>query len=253
MEPALEVLFAPAEFEALRSRDLTETVCVVFDVLRATSTMLTALASGAQSIVPVAEISEALTLRARDPGVLLAGERHGVRILADQTGSIDFDFGNSPREFTADRVRGKKIAITTTNGTRALRACASAKQVLIGTFLGLGALATRIAAENPPHLLLICAGTYDRSSYEDTLAAGALADAVWHQYGRGRVADSTHLARLAYQQARPDLLAAMTYAQNGRRLLSIPELRDDVPYCLRRDTIGFVAGMIADGTVQRWE
>src|SRR2546422_11748827 len=96
----LEVLFAPAEFAALHQRDLSETACVVFDVLRATSTMVTALANGAAAIIPVAGIPEALAIRQRQPEVLLAGERDGLRIQADLTGSIAFDLGNSPREFT---------------------------------------------------------------------------------------------------------------------------------------------------------
>src|SRR3954464_3626464 len=100
----VEALFSPAEYSSLHSRDLSQTTCVVFDILRATTTMLTALANGAAEIVPVSEIPEALALRAKDPNILLAGERDGFRIGASQTGSIDFDFGNSPREFTPEKV-----------------------------------------------------------------------------------------------------------------------------------------------------
>ena len=138
-ERSIEVLFTPAEFEALSKRDLSETVCVVFDVLRATSSMVTALANGAEAIIPVSEISEALEIKREDPNVLLAGERNGLRIEANLTGSISFDLGNSPREFTKNRVAGKRIVITTTNGTRALRSCGHAKTVLIGSFLNLEA------------------------------------------------------------------------------------------------------------------
>ena len=99
MQATLEVLFTPAEFEALKSRDLSNTVCVVFDVLRATTSMLAALRHGAAQILPVKEISEALALRGRlPPGALLAGERDGLRIRAGQSGGVDFDLGNSPRE-----------------------------------------------------------------------------------------------------------------------------------------------------------
>src|SRR5690348_2998573 len=125
----VEVLFTPAEFEALKQRDLRETLCVVFDVLRATSSMITALARGAAGIIPVQEIDEALSIRRREPDVLLAGERDGVRITSDLTGSIAFDLGNSPREFTSETVKGKIIVMTTTNGTRGLRACAAAQTV----------------------------------------------------------------------------------------------------------------------------
>src|SRR5882672_2378548 len=131
MPTTLEVLFAPTEYAALSGRDLSNTVCVVFDVLRASSSMVTALAHGASAIIPVSEISEALAIRRQQPTVLLAGERDGMRIPADLTGGIDFDLGNSPREFTAETVRDRTIVTTTTNGTRALRACARANVVLV--------------------------------------------------------------------------------------------------------------------------
>jgi len=97
MSSTLQVLFSPAEFAALPGWDLTRTTCVVFDVLRATSSMTTALFNGADAVYPVAEIPEALAFRKAHPQALLAGERNGVRIRADQTGEVDFDLGNSPR------------------------------------------------------------------------------------------------------------------------------------------------------------
>ena len=105
----LEVVLSPAEFSALRERDLSRSVCVVFDILRATTTMITALANGAKALIPVAEISEALAVRRERPDVVLAGEREGFRIRANLSGGVDFDFGNSPREFTPERVQGKTI------------------------------------------------------------------------------------------------------------------------------------------------
>src|SRR2546427_8263163 len=150
MQPKLEVILSPAEFPSLRGRDLGQAVCVVFDILRATTSMITALANGAEAIIPVEEIPEALALRQKNPGVLLAGERNGLRIRADLTGSIDFDLGNSPREFIAEKVRGKTIVMTTTNGTRALRACAHADTVLIGSFLNLRAIVNWIRREASP-------------------------------------------------------------------------------------------------------
>ena len=181
----IEVLFAPAEYARLNERDVRQTVCVVFDVLRATSTMVTALGHGATAIVPVAEIAEALSLRQRQPEVLLAGERDGVRIAGHLTGGIGFDLGNSPREFTAARVGGRTIAMTTTNGTRALRACAPAKAVLLGSFLNLRATAEFIEQQDPLHLLLVCSGTLDQAAYEDVLGAGALCDLLWPKYEGG--------------------------------------------------------------------
>src|SRR5690349_12641753 len=98
----IEVLFSPAEFEALHKCDLSKTTCVVFDVLRATSSIITALANGARNVTPVATIEEAVREKERYSATLLAGERDGFRITKKLTGGVDFDLGNSPREFTRD-------------------------------------------------------------------------------------------------------------------------------------------------------
>ena len=251
MTTNLEVLFTPAEFATLDRRDLSQTTCVVFDILRATTTMVTALANGAKAIIPVAEISEALAIRQRQPAVLLAGERDGLRIRAAQTGSTDFDLGNSPREFTPERVAGRTVVMTTTNGTRALRACAKARSVLIGSFLNLSATAKWIQRLEPPDLLIVCSGTVDQSAYEDVLAAGAFCDGIWAGYSAGKVADSAQIARQIYQLAQNDLLGAMRLSRNGRRLSAIPELAGDVPICVQRDTTDLVAELSQEGVVRR--
>lgn len=250
MPQNFDVLFTPADFAALRHRDLSETVCVVFDILRATTTMMTALANGADAIIPVAEISEALALRQQRPDGLLAGERDGLRIRAAQTGGVDFDLGNSPREFTPEKVRGKTIAMTTTNGTRALRACAGAKVVLIGSFLNLRAVATWLQREQPIDLLLVCSGTHEEAAYEDTLAAGALAEMIGSTSGAGQGSDAVAMARQIYRDAQGDLLAAMQHSRNARRLLAIPELRDDIRFCVQRDMLDFIATLRAEGAVR---
>ena len=250
---SLEVLFTPADFAALRQRDLSGTVCVVFDVLRATSTMATALANGAAAIIPVEEIAEALALRQQQPGLLLAGERDGVRIQANLTESIAFDLGNSPREFTAEQVRGRTIAMTTTNGTKALRACAQARTVLIGSFLNLRTTAELIAAEHPAHLLLVCSGTHDQAAYEDVLAAGALCDFIWPKYMHGAVADSAVMARSLFRLERADLPEALARSRNGRRLLGLPDLSADVAYCAQSNTLELAAELAKDGLVRRRE
>jgi 2-phosphosulfolactate phosphatase len=222
---------------------------VVFDVLRATSTMMIALASGASRIFPAREIPEALRLRAQHPAALLAGERDGLRILSAQTGGIDFDLGNSPREFTRERVAGREIIMTTTNGTRALQSCLGATRIFPGAWLNLGALARRLGREQAARLLIVCAGTYEEAAYEDTLAAGALCDLVWAQFEPGRISDSAHIARQIYLDAGSDFAGALQrHSRNARRLLSSAELRDDVPFCLRRDALDLTAEM-RDGAV----
>lgn len=251
MTRTLEVLFTPAEFAALAGRDLSGTTCVVLDILRATTSMTTALSNGAEAIIPVAEITEAVAIKLRRPEVLLAGERDGVRISAELSGGVEFDLGNSPREFTADKVRGKTIVMTTTNGTRALRACAGAEQVLIGSFLNLRAVVHWIRQRLPSSLLLVCSGTYEQAALEDALAAGALCEKLWPDYAGGQVSDSAEMARRIYPLFQADLLGAMKHARNGRRLLNHAELRADVLYCVEREIVSFVAGLHLDGTIRK--
>lgn len=251
MQPKLEVILSPAEFASLSQRDLSQTVCVVFDVLRATTSMLTALANGAQAIIPVAEISEALALRQKSPTVLLAGERNGLRIRSDLTGSIDFDLGNSPRDFTAEKVAGKTIVMTTTNGTRALRACAGARMILVSAFLNMRATIHWLKENEPQHLILVCSGTLEEPALEDVLAAGAMCEKVWSSYAGGHVSDSAEIARRIYPLLQFNLAEAMKHSRNGRRLLASPEQRDDVYLCVQRETVSFVATLLPSGVVRR--
>ena len=240
---SLEVLFSPAEFAALDHINLSETVCVVIDVLRATSSMVTALSNGARAIIPVMGIPEALSLRSQQADMLLAGEREGVRIPVELTGGIAFDLGNSPREFKKEVVAGKTIVMTTTNGTRALRACAHAKKVLVASFLNLRAMAVYLDEEAPAHLILVCSGTNEESAYEDTLCAGALCDLLWVKWSEGSISDSALMARKLFCQERQDLLGAVSQSRNGRRLLSRPDLREDVRFCVQRDVLNMVPEM----------
>jgi len=251
MATRLEVLLSPVEFAQLRNRDLSQTVCVVFDVLRATTSMVTALANGAQAIIPVREISEALAIRQQRPDVLLAGEREGLRICAELTGGVEFDLGNSPREYTAQKVQGKTIVMTTTNGTRALRACAGARAVLIGCFLNLRAIYSWLQEQRPPNLILVCSGTIDEPALEDILAAGAVCERIWPFYAGGHTSDSAEVARRIYPLMQYDLLGAMKHSRNGRRLLANPELRNDVWFCVQRETLPFAAELCPDGAVRK--
>ncbi|MFM2081552.1 MAG: hypothetical protein RL380_243 [Verrucomicrobiota bacterium] len=244
----IEVLNTPAEFAQLQERDLSRTVCVVFDVLRATSTMVTALANGAAGIVPVAEIAEALAWRAKSAEVLLAGERDGVRIRAAQTGGVEFDLGNSPREFIRAIVAGKIIVTTTTNGTRALRACVGAREILAGSFLNLSATLVRVRMLDAENILLIGSGTGEAEALEDTLAVGAAATQL--ETPTAKLSSAALRARAIFSTHETDLLAAMPLASNGARLLANTALRDDVTVCLQRDVFDLVARLDADGVVR---
>jgi 2-phosphosulfolactate phosphatase len=257
----IETILSPGDLPQLRHRDLSQAACVVFDILRATSTFVTALQNGTEKIIPAGEISEAVALKKKFPGVLLAGEREGVKIHAALSGGTDFDLGNSPREFTPAKVRGRTIVSTTTNGTRALRACAKAKLVLAASFLNLAATADFLKRNNFSKILLICAGTGEDVADEDVLAAGAMVDLlVGTALGDGRtaqravptlVSESSKVAHQSYQATASDLYVAMCRAKNGARLLAIPELGGDVVFCSQRDVYPLVAAMDGDGALRR--
>lgn len=230
----IDVILNPAEIALLPRRDLSNATCVVFDVLRATSSMITALAHGASEIHPVRTIEEALALKQRLPDAILGGERHGDPIPG-------FDIGNSPFEY-CDRVSGKAIISTTTNGTLALRACETAERVLVGAVLNLKSLAAEVERAGPPKLFLVCAGTFDDFAFEDGWAAGALISRLKTQ----RLSDSAW-AMMALAARWPAPLDAARRARNGCALIAKGREKE-VEWCMQEslfETIGEMkAGVI---------
>lgn len=163
-EQRISVHYLPSE---VCERELEGSAVAVIDVLRATSTICQAIASGAQEVVPFVEIDEALAA-ARKAGretVVLGGERKGLKIQG-------FDLGNSPAEYTAASVEGRSVYITTTNGTRALQHARPAKTVIIASFLNLSAVVASLKDEH--RVDIICAGTDGHKTHEDFLLAGAI-------------------------------------------------------------------------------
>ena len=107
-----------------------------------------------------------------------------------------------------------------------------------------------IVKERPANLVLVCSGTFEEAALEDTLAAGAICEKIWAHYAGGKVADSAEMARRLYPLMQMDLIGAMNHSSNGRKLLSNPDLKGDVWYCLQRETLNFLA-QFKDGLVQR--
>ncbi len=227
----IDVILTPAEIATLPGRDLAASTAVVFDVLRATSTILAALANGAASIRPVATLDEAWALRKEFPDAVVAGEREGVKVEG-------FAFGNSPLEYTRKAVDGREIIHTTTNGTVALRAVAGAKCVLIGALLNLDALAAYLRAAMPEHLVLICAGSWTEFSLEDALAAGGL----MARLPEAEATDPGTLVSLVHQRFGMEPYSCLRSSKNGRRLVNIG-LGEDVAYCSRSSSSALVPEM----------
>jgi 2-phosphosulfolactate phosphatase len=145
--------------------DLARSTVVVIDVLRASTTIVHALAAGAREIVPCLEIEDARTAAARFSAgeVLLAGERDALPIEG-------FDLGNSPAEYTPETIAGRTLVLTTSNGTRAMARCRRADRVLIGAFVNAGAIYEQLLG--CPKIDFLSAGTHGRRSHDDELLAG---------------------------------------------------------------------------------
>jgi 2-phosphosulfolactate phosphatase len=186
-------------------------LAVVVDVLRASTTMIHALAAGCTAVRPCAEVEEARTLAGtmRVGRVLLGGERGGLPLPG-------FDRGNSPREYTAKVCRGNTLVLTTTNGTRALLRAAAAERVLVAGFVNYSALCEQLRLDLRP-LHIVCAGTEGEVTLEDTLLAGALVDFVC-QVGEVRLNDSARLAWDCFENHGRVLLGALQLSQGGANL-----------------------------------
>ena len=157
--------------ELAHPHDLAGHTSVVVDVLRASTTITTAVDSGAEKIVPCLAVEEARQLATQRPGALLGGERQGKKLPG-------FDFGNSPAEYTPDRIRGKTLVFTTTNGTKAMTRCMGSSRILIGSIVNRSAICEAVASDG--RVDIICAGTNDEFSMDDALAAGAIASGLGH-------------------------------------------------------------------------
>jgi 2-phosphosulfolactate phosphatase len=219
----IDVAFTPAEVRG----PLGERVVVVMDVLRATSTITHALVHGARSVLPVASVEEAARTAERlgRDAVLLCGERDTKPISG-------FHLGNSPEEFTAERVGGKTLVMTTTNGTAALLTGASGAHCLVGSLLNLSAVARRVL-ESEADVLLLCAGREGAFALEDALCAGRIAhELLGAAAGKPRLNDAAKAAiRLSRKAATRPVLSR---SAAGRRLRELGRT-DDIVFCAQED------------------
>jgi 2-phosphosulfolactate phosphatase len=217
----LETCFSPALFEAEGHAD---SIVVIIDILRASSAICTAFANGVSSIIPVAEVTEAREFKSK--GYLVAAERDGY--------VLDFaDFGNSPFNFTKEKVSGKTIVYSTTNGTRLINLTSSAHMTVIGSFLNIGAL-TRWLIKQERDIVLLCAGWKNRFNIEDTVCAGAMAEGLMNSDCYATICDSTLAAIDLWSLARPDLQGYIEKAAQRTRLKD-KMLDDCITFCLTPD------------------
>jgi 2-phosphosulfolactate phosphatase len=217
----LETCFSPALYEA---DNHTDSIVVIIDVLRASSSICTAFENGAASIIPVAEIEEAKMYKSK--GYLVAAERDGF--------ILDFaDFGNSPFNFTREKVEGKTIVYSTTNGTSLINLTRVAYMTVIGSFLNIGAL-TKWLVKQDRNVLLVCAGWKNRFNLEDTVCAGAIAKILLDSSVFQTKCDSTIASIDLWSLASPDLRGYIEKAAQRSRLRD-KNLDDCIDFCLTPD------------------
>ena len=223
----LDVLITPGE---LMPGDVSRRTVVVIDVLRASSTIVEALAAGARALYPVAEVEEALKLAntlGRDE-VLLCGERKSLAIDG-------FDLGNSPGDFTPERVAGKMIVMSTTNGTPALVAASAGERVVVASWLNLSAVADDLHRSGAEPVF-VCAGREGRFALEDAVCAGTIAARLIEAAGEvvEWVMNDGAMAALAMAERYPDPDELFRLTAAGKQIVEA-DLREDLAFCALTD------------------
>ncbi|HLN56510.1 MAG TPA: 2-phosphosulfolactate phosphatase [Bacteroidales bacterium] len=232
MTRKLETCFSPALFG---TDDHSSDIVVVIDVLRASSAICTAFENGAERIIPVRDVSAAKDYKSK--GYLVAAERDGF--------VLDFaDFGNSPFNFTRDKVNGQTIVYSTTNGTGIIETASTSYMTAIGSFLNISALSSWLQKQDRG-VLLFCAGWKNRFNIEDTICAGALAERLMKSGLYSTKCDSTLAAVDLWSLAKTDLHGYIDKAAQRSRLRD-KGLDDCIEYCLTHDLTSRIP-VIRDG------
>lgn len=206
---------------------VSDRTVVVVDILRATSCMTTAFAHGIAAITPFARLEDCLAMKSQ--GYFTAGERDGKKVDG-------CDFGNSPFEYMDEKLRGQKIAFTTTNGTQAIARSQGAREIVIGSFLNLAAVADHILNGNN-NILVLCAGWKGKVNLEDTLFAGALVEATKSHIEAE--CDTPLMAQNLYNQGKSNMVAFLQNASHVKRLKKL-NIEKDIAFCVTENTYPIV-------------
>jgi 2-phosphosulfolactate phosphatase len=220
-KPFIDVCFTPTLFSLF---NVKESIVVVIDVLRATSSMCIAFEYGANQIVPVKTVEESLAYKQK--GFLIGAERHGEMVDG-------FDIGNSPFSYMLPKIKGANIALTTTNGTQAINVASIAHKVVIGSFLNLSALCDYLINENRD-VVCLCSGWKNSFNLEDTLLAGAIAKKLENNFTLSDHRDSTIAAKLLCENAQDNFYVFLNNSSHRKRLADL-HIDEDVKFCLEAD------------------
>ncbi len=226
----VEVCLTP---DLVKTYGVENKIVVVVDILRATSVMTTALAHGIKSITPVATVEECRMLK--EKGYLAAAERDGKTVEG-------FDFGNSPFTYMEPALAGKKLALTTTNGTLAITRSVSAEEVVIGSFLNITSVANYLISQQQD-VLILCAGWKGRVNLEDTIFAGALVELLSNDFDSEN--DSAIAAVALFRMAQDDMMGFLKNSSHAKRLKGLSIIKD-IDFCLQRDTYNIIP-VLKDG------
>jgi len=210
----LSVCLSPALIPLYSVEDY---IVVIIDIFRATSSICYGIENGATAIIPVSEVEECADY-------LLAAERDGKVVEG-------FDFGNSPFSYTKEKVAGKTVVLTTTNGTHALHLSRLAKKIVIGSFLNLTALCNWLKTQDE-NVLLVCAGWKNNFNLEDTLCAGAIVEQL--KVSDFKLDDAAIAANDLYQIGKHDINAYLKKTSHSERLKKLG-IEKDIEFCLQVD------------------
>ena len=230
----IEVCLTPA---LLPLHDLEHSIVVDIDIFRATSSICYGIENGANAIIPVSQVEECAAYHGTDH--LLAAERDGEVVEG-------FDFGNSPFAYTAAKVAGKTVVLTTTNGTHAIHLSRSAKRIVIGSFLNLSSLAQWLREEHE-NILLVCAGWKNNFNLEDTVFAGAVVNQLKND--TYTLDDAAIAAEDLYLFAKDDLAGFLSKSSHSERLKKLG-IEEDIAFCLRVDETNAIPVLDGDRLVK---
>lgn len=236
MNKKLQVCLTPALIPLYKIEDY---IVVVIDIFRATTSICYGIENGAEAIIPVSQVEECAAYLDKEPSYLLAAERDGEIVAG-------FDFGNSPFSYTADKVAGKTIVLTTTNGTHALHLSRKAKKIVIGSFLNLTSICNWLN-EQGENILLVCSGWKNNFNLEDTLFAGAVVERL--KNGSFSPDDPAIAANDLYTLAANDLDGYLKKTSHSERLKQLG-IERDIAFCLNVDTTTAIPVLDGDALVK---
>ncbi len=227
--------------QAFQEEDLRGKSAVIIDILRATSSMTTAISNGAKKVIPVEDMSDAVkiahTMDTND--YLLCGEKNGVKIEG-------YHLGNSPLEYTPEVIQDKTLIFNTTNGTKAIKKASLANRIYLGAFLNQQSVLNALT-QHDDEVVLICSGWRGRLALEDTLFAGSILYHLFEGKLPQKTKDGAKVAFGLYEKFKDNLEETISGSDHAYRLSKlVPE--NDIPFCCQVDKYDVLPGM-RDGLI----